>query len=74
MGTHDGRYRFVQFHDDDFDKDEEITNRDPDAEVDLIEDVLGEFPNTWEAMLTGLPPGARKRERRWINHEEGPSH
>jgi hypothetical protein len=65
MGTYTGRDRFGRTEDG-------KRKREPGAAVDfeepgdLLHVVLGELPNPWELMLTELPPGARKRERRSV--------
>jgi len=71
MGTYAGGYRLAHLVDDDLERDEEIVGGDLEKEVDLIEDILGEFPNVWEAMLTGMPRGGRKRERYLATHAGG---
>ena len=71
MGTYDGAYRLVRLDYEDIEGDEENTDRDPHDDVDFIEDVLGEFPNVWESMLTAMPRGGRKRERHLAMHAGG---
>ena len=63
MGTYTGRDRFGRTEAGNRERESGVTGEFEEPE-DLLHDVLGELPNPWEMMLTELPPGARKRERR----------
>ena len=61
MTNQDFGYRLLQAEDDDFEWDESIPYKESGDDRSPIDDIRGQIPETWEAMLAQMTPGSWSR-------------